>query len=421
MVNSVDVAATGKPRLIFLNRCYWPDTEATGQLLADLCEGLVPDFEVHVVCGQPNSPETQDYQPHGIQVRRGVVIHRLSHTRFPKRVPAGRVLNLISFSRSCERYLQHEELDAEIVISETDPFLLPLVAARHARRVGSKLVCYLQDVYPDVAEAIGRVRPGWFTGQIRERLRTAYRAADRIVVLGDCMRHRLSTSPWGLDPTKFNVIPNWADCQSIAPRDTHANELRRREGLDDRFVVMHSGNMGLTQRLDVLIDATRSTSWPENATLLLVGDGAARNELRVRAEKIGNQRVRFLPYQPRGELALSLAAADLHVVSMHERIIGCLCPSKLYGILAAGRPVLAIAPPETDLYQTVERHQLGWCCVPGDGEAIARAILRAAENPAQCSQAAGNARELALQAFDRPVVLKRFRRMFKELIGSSEL
>jgi glycosyltransferase involved in cell wall biosynthesis len=184
---------------------------------------------------------------------------------------------------------------------------------------------------------------------------------------------------------------------------------------------MHSGNMGLTQRLDVLIDATRSTSWPENATLLLVGDGAARNELRVRAEKIGNQRVRFLPYQPRGELALSLAAADLHVVSMHERIIGCLCPSKLYGILAAGRPVLAIAPPETDLYQTVERHQLGWCCVPGDGEAIARAILRAAENPAQCSQAAGNARELALQAFDRPVVLKRFRRMFKELIGSSEL
>jgi glycosyltransferase involved in cell wall biosynthesis len=154
--------------------------------------------------------------------------------------------------------------------------------------------------------------------------------------------------------------------------------------------------------------------------LLLVGDGAVRQELKSQVERIGSKHVRFLPYQPRGELASSLSAADLHVVSMDERISGCLCPSKLYGILAAGRPVLAIASSSTDLFQTVESQRLGWCCTPGDSESIANSVSHAAENPAQCSQAASNARELALQAFDRPVLLNRFSRMFEELIGSSE-
>ena len=320
-------------------------------------------------------------------------------------------MNLISFANACHRYLRNSRLPADIVISETDPFLLPIVAAWHSKRIDSKLICYLQDIYPDVAEAIGKVQPGWLTNMIRNNLRKAYSAADCIVVLGDCMRDRLQAAPWSLDAKKLRVLPNWADCEKICPQDNQDNELRHRQRHGDQFVVMHSGNMGLTQRLDVLIHATNSERWPGNAVLLLVGDGAARAELQAEAAKTQSGRVQFLPYQPRNDLATSLSAADLHVVSMHERICGCLCPSKLYGILAAGRPVLAIAAEETDLCRTVAKHQLGWCCLPGDSEAIARSVATAARDRDRLVSAGLNARLLACAQFDRRIVFERFREM----------
>lgn len=400
---------------MFLNRCYWPDSEATGQLLTDLCESLSDCFDVHVVCGQPNSASTDEYVRKGVESRNGVTIHRLTHTRFAKALPAGRLLNLLSFACSAGCYLRRSKLPAEVVISETDPFLLPIVAAKHSHRVGSKLVCYLQDIYPDVAVAIGKVRDGWFTGRIRSRLRQAYQTADRVIVLGQCMRDRLAAPPWSLDVKTLGVIPNWADCQAIQPLSTQDSELRRREGLSDAFVVMHSGNMGLTQRLDVLVDATRSKHWPSHAILLLVGDGAARAQLQAKTSN-RTQRVRFLPYQPRQELDVSLSAADLHVVSMHERTAGCLCPSKLYGILAAGRPVLAVASENSDLFRIVAQQGLGWSCPPGDADGIAKAVAAAASNDDRRAAAGNRARLLACSQYDRPVASAQFKSMLTELL-----
>ncbi|WP_218933869.1 glycosyltransferase family 4 protein [Rubripirellula lacrimiformis] len=402
------------PTVAFLNRCYWPDSEATGQLLADLCIDLSQDFQVHVICGMPNSPTTDEYVHHGTETRDGVIIHRLRHSSFEKKSKFGRLLNLTSFSWAARRYLRSTEHRFDLVVSETDPFLLPLVAAKYAKRTDAKLVCYLQDIYPDVAEAIGKVKTSWLTRRLRRRLKSAYDQADRVVVLGDCMERRLIASPWSIDPAKMRVLPNWSDCQSIQPIDGSKNPFRSRHGLGDKIVVMHSGNMGLTQRLDVLIDATRTAQWPDNAVLLLVGDGAVKEALVDQAGD--SDRVRFLPYQPRESLGESLSAADLHVVSMHPNITGCLCPSKLYGILAAGRAVLAIADDRTDLAQTVSGHRLGWTCPPGQAGAMAAAVAKAAGNREELAKAGRRAREIALQRYDRPVVTKQFSAMLKELL-----
>ncbi len=193
---------SAKPRIVILNRSFWPDTEATGQLLEDLCEHLAISFDVHVVCGQPNSPRVDDYQRSGIECRDGVTIHRLKHRQFAKRVPAGRLINLVSFTLAAARYLRGNRIPADVVICETDPFLLPIVAAKHCRRVGCKFVSYLQDIYPDVAEEIEKVSSGWLTNQIRSRLRAAYSSADRIVVLGRCMQDRLQRRRGRLTPVK---------------------------------------------------------------------------------------------------------------------------------------------------------------------------------------------------------------------------
>jgi len=289
----------GKPTVVILNRSYWPDTEATGQLLEDLCDHLKDDFDMHVICGQPNSPQHDDYVKRGVQSHRGVTVHRLQHRQYSKRIPAGRIINLVSFTAAAARYLRRRRLDAQLFVSETDPFLLPIISARHARRAGSPFVSYLQDIYPDVAEETGKARRGWLTRQIRGALQSAYRSADRVIVLGRCMRDRLTADPWSIDGGKVAVIPNWSDCQAIQPLPRGENRFLAEQGLLDRFVVMHSGNMGLTQRLDVLVRATRQSDWPQNAVLLLVGDGAARPELEALIRDGSDDRVRLLPYQPR--------------------------------------------------------------------------------------------------------------------------
>lgn len=406
--------------LVFVNRCYWPDSEATGQLLTDLCEHLAAQgLTVAVVCGQPNSPSPDaEYQSSGTEVHNGVTIHRLTHWSMPKRFPAARLLNLVSFTNAARRYLTRSKLTADVFVCETDPFLLPPVVANHAGKMGGRFVAYLQDIYPDVAEAIGKASDGVVTRRIRKSLRSAYRSANRVIVLGSCMKDRLVAEPWGLDDSKITIIPNWADCDAIYPVAHENNELRqswieREPELRDKKIVMHSGNMGLTQRLDVLVEATRHPSWPGDAVVLLVGDGAMRAKLAAEVQEndkeVGKQnaaprRVFFLPYQARNRLCESLSAADLHVVSMHEAITGCLCPSKLYGILAAGRPLIAIAPAQTDLARTVLEHQVGQVASPGDAAAIASQIANLLSRDSQ--NVNHRCRNLALSRYDRAGVLQ---------------
>lgn len=414
-------------RIVFLNRSYWPDIEATGQLLTDLCEGLAGRFDVHVVCGQPNSPEPDsEFVSAGVQLRNGVTIHRLRHRQFQKKNSWGRILNLLSFYNAAKRFLNRCDLGFDIVISETDPFLLPLAGQAYARRNNARHCVYLQDVYPDVAEAVGKLSSKPVASAIRRKLRSAYQQASKVVVLGRCMRDRLIESPWGLAAERIEIIPNWADCDAIKPLDSDGNEFRKRYCGDDDFVVMHSGNMGLTQRLEVLISAAADPAWPSRAKLLLVGNGASRDMLLAHAERLRLPagRLRFVNYQPRHKLAESLSAADIHVVSMHEKVTGCLCPSKLYGIMAAGRPVIAIADSRTDLCQTVIEREIGWVVPPGSPAQIAGAVARAEAASRQPNGYAGylrrqRARSVATLCFDRPVIIARFAAMFERLFSET--
>ena len=384
-------------------------------------------FDVHVVCGQPNRPEpNSSFLKAGAEVRNGVTIHRLGHRQFDKANPVGRMLNFVSFYQATRKHLDRSGLTADVVVSETDPFLTPIAGARFASRIGAKHCVYLQDIYPDVAVALGKARFPMVASTLRKRLRASYRAAAKVIVLGRCMKKRLLSDEWGIHKDKIEVIPNWADCSAITPVAPSENQFRREVGSGRKFLVMHSGNMGLTQRLDVLVRACAEPNWPTDAKLLLVGNGAARSKLSDLTKQLGlgEDRLQLVDYQPRKRLAESLSAADVHVVSMHERITGCLCPSKLYGIMAAGRPVIAIADSETDLSQTVSERGIGWCVEPGNPAEIANLIAEAEKEFRTNSESTEGgfklkeqrSREAAVSDFDRPVIVKRFANLLSSML-----
>jgi colanic acid biosynthesis glycosyl transferase WcaI len=400
-----------KPSILFLNRSYWPDSEATGQLLTELCQYLAPRWDVHVAAGKPNSnPTNERVAPNGASRHHGVTIHRLPHTQFQKRNRWGRLTNLATFTYSVHRWMRRQAPNVDLLVSETDPFFLPIVAAQWKRRTNKKWIAYLQDIYPDIAEALQQVRNRTIIEQVRKRLRRAYQLADQIIVLSEDMKQRLEG--WGIESNRMHIVPNWVDVEAIRPMKQE-NAFRTSQRWDERFVVMHSGNMGLSQQLATLIDATEESSFPSTAIVALVGGGAQRPMLERKIAALDSRpmtgstasrstaRTIVLDYQPKSMLAESLSAADLHVISMDQNITGCLAPSKLYGILASGTPILAIVPPETEVARLVAKHQLGYVVAPGNPKAIADAIAQAYQARDALQAMGQRGRDLAIANYDR--------------------
>ncbi|MGV3482791.1 MAG: glycosyltransferase family 4 protein [Planctomycetaceae bacterium] len=406
-----------KPRLLFVNRSYWPDAEATGQLLSDLCESLVDRFEVSVLCGQPNSNPTKAvYQCSGSQLHRGVMVHRIDHTRFNKRRSSGRIANLISFTLAARRWLKTSAA-YDVIVSETDPFLLPLVVSPHAQKCGAAYVAYLQDVYPDIAVRLGRAKNGMVTRWLRRRLCHAYQQARLLVVLSPNMKDELAE--WGIDAAAIKVVPNWVNCLDVKPVK-QSNGFRTSQNWDDSFVVMHSGNMGLSQKLCSLIEAAEHSLFPRNAKLALVGGGADERRLRQLAARSSRRDdIRFLPYQPREALSESLSAADVHVISVDPRIGGTMMPSKLYGILASGTPVVVIADPRSDVARVVSENAVGVVAKSHDPAEIAAAIATIATlTTEQRTQMQERARRLAETDFDKSICVDQFAKLLHGVLNT---
>ncbi len=400
------------PHVLFLNRSYWPDAEATGQLLTELCEDLASSFDVTILAGQPNqNPRGVPFRSSGWEVHQGVKIRRVRHTRFPKSFLPGRVLNLLTYLAAAmwaALFLPRPDL----IVCETDPPLLCLIAALLRRWHGAKLVIYLQDIYPDIAVALGKIRDGRLTGWIRRLMFGIYRRADRVVVLSRDMRDLLLTA--GVPAERIECIPNWVDTERLVP-DKQSNAFRQTHGLDGQFIVMYSGNLGLCQRLEDTLAAADRLRRRSDIVFLLVGDGASKRRLEESARQMNLPNVRFLPYQPKERLSESLSAADLQLVPLDPRIASCLMPSKLYGILASGTPLLAVAPEHCELADITRQAGVGMVVPPDCPEALADAILWGAEHPEDLEAMGYAARRLAEDCFDRRRITAQFSAMLTQV------
>ena len=403
-----------RPRVLLFNRSYWPDAEATGQLLTELCEDLAAAFDVTVVAGQPNqNPGKVKFRRRGRQLRNGVRILRVWNTRFPKRFLPGRAVNLLSYlAGAALAALRVQRPD--IVVVETDPPLLCLLGAFLRWWYGAKLVVYLQDIYPDIAIALDKLPNGRMTQSLRKLMFGIYRRADRVVVLSRDMEQLLIRS--GVAPRKISCIPNWVDTAHIVPQKRQ-NAFRAEHGLDGELVVMYSGNMGLCQRLDDVLAAADRLRDRSDVLFLLIGDGASRISLQQTARRLALPNVRFLPYQPRQHLAESLSAADLHLIPLDPRITSCLMPSKLYAVLASGSPLLAVAPDDCELAELTRRHDIGVVIPPSQPEVLADRIRLIADHPWDLEEMGRRARRVAEDRYDRRRMTRRFGGMLSRLLG----
>ncbi len=408
-----------RPRLLFLNRSFWPDNEATGQLLTQLCEDLVQDFDVDVICGHPLHGDKikEETHPFGPSLN----IHRVNHTRFAKGSIVGRLTNLLTFTFSAYRKMQRVPIP-DVVITETDPFFLALLGRKLQKRTGCRFIAYLQDIYPDVAVALGKASEGFLIKKLRHLLFNCYKKADRVIVLSNDMKQ--TCKQHGVSESSLRVLPNWTDTTKIVPQKQN-NAFRMINGWNDKFLVMYSGNLGLAHELNALIDAAAMLKDNDTIHFVIIGEGVQKKAITQRVTENNLANITIMEKQPYEKLAESLSAADVHFVSLKSGVEQCLFPSKVYGILASGSPLLALASKSSELIQFIEEEQLGEVCDIDQpetkvAESLANSIVSLAENKDLAGEMGQRARQLAVQEFDRSVITARFGDLLHETLSHEQ-
>jgi glycosyltransferase involved in cell wall biosynthesis len=406
----------------FFNRSFYPDTTATGQLLTELCEGLVEAHgcRVSVVAGVPLLPAAGPARGAGwgvLQRERhgGIEILRARGTRLPKRRFAGRFSNYVSyFLSACYAGLRLERPD--VIVAQTDPPIIGLAGYLAARRFGVPFVMAYKDIFPEVAHLLEDFRSETVDRVLHGVTCFLARKADRVVALGETMRRMLIEGK-GAEPGKTIVIPDWADCTEIAPGPKQ-NGFSLTHELVDRFVVMHSGNIGLSQGLEVLVEAAEELKGFDDIEVVFVGEGVKKAGLQDFVRARGLRNVRFLPFEPRERLRDSFASADVFVISLKQGMAGYIVPSKLYGILAAGRPYVAAVEEASEVAAITQRYDCGMLAEPGKPGELADKILKLYHDRSLARRLGGNARRAALE-FDRPRQVKAYYELFRELVALS--
>jgi colanic acid biosynthesis glycosyl transferase WcaI len=400
-----------RPRILVLNQYYWPGVEATAYLLTQLCEALAEDYEVEVVTGVLHGHEDE---PRRIE-RNGVRITRVASTSYERSRLGRRAMNYFSYLGSA---LQHalSGPGPDLVLCMTDPPVIGDLGVVVGRRVGAPVVVVSQDVFPEIATELHRLTNPAVVGVLRTLVGAYLRRADRIVAIGETMRERLVEK--GAPPERVRVIPNWVDTHELTPQPRD-NEWARQHDLVGRFVVMHSGNVGHAQDLDSLVRSATFLRDRDDVEIVIAGFGARHTEMVALARRLEvEDAVRFLPYQKRSRLPLSLSSADVHVVGLARGLSGYVVPSRLYGILAAGRPVIVTADDESETARLVREVGCGVVLPPARPDLLARTIREAADGAFALEEMGRLGRAYVEQEADRVVAMDRYRALVRELLGA---
>jgi glycosyltransferase involved in cell wall biosynthesis len=401
-----------KLRVLVFNRSYYPDVEATGQLLTELCSDLAISRAVHVIAGQPNFVKSKGGGLIEEDCYQGVTITRVRNLRFSKRSMLGRAFGLVTYL-VLAFWAGLTARRPHVILVETDPPVLGLLAACLSRWHRCPFIYYLQDLFPEVGLALGRLRPGIITRLLHWATQVGLSGAERVIVLGQDMRGKVISR--GIASRKITVVPNWADTELIYPRP-RTNPWEGSHCPNGELVVMYSGNLGLSQNLEQLLMAARELR-PLPIRFVVVGEGAAKERLMEQARAWNLDNVRFLPYQPKEKLGESLAAADVHFIPLRRGLAGSIVPSKLYGILAAGVPFIAAVDSSSEVARVAKETGAGLVIPPDSAPDLATALRWCTENRSVLPDLGKRGRHAAETQFSRAVCVRQIDQVISEVVS----
>lgn len=373
---------TDAKKILFVNQHYYPDIAATGQKLTDLAEYLAEQgHEVSVFCSQGH------YLAGAMRVsktetRNSVQIERIGATSFGRSTTLGRLVDYASFYvKVFLKLLFLQKYDYTVWL--TTPPLLCVAAAALKMLRRQPYGIWSMDLHPDAEEALGMLSSSSLLSRVLNGLNNwGYRSADFVVDLGEYMKARILKK--GVSREKTQTIPMWDRLGGEENMIPENNNLRQQLGLQEKFVVMYAGNAGLAHRFDEVLEVMRRLKDHPQIYFLFVGNGPRKFKIQAFAKAHGIKNFQYLDYFVQGQRMDALAMADLHLLTLREEMAGIAVPCKLYGIMAAGRPVAMVGPTASEPACTILEEEAGCVIDPGiygpeTAEQLLQAILKLSE------------------------------------------
>jgi colanic acid biosynthesis glycosyl transferase WcaI len=410
-------------RILLIVNHFPPDVNSTGQLMADLAARWVHwGHEVSVVTSLPHYREFRIEADYRGKLYQREHSEKLDMSRLWVFAPGwksmlNRLINYLTFAVGAALVGLIRRDSWDVILCTNGGFFTGIAAWLIGAAKSIPFIYNVQDLYPEVPVAAGQLQNRHAIEILRRIEAFMYLKARRVSVISAPMRDNLIGK--NVAPEKITVIPNFVDCEFIQPL-ARQNEFSRSHGLDDKFVVMHAGNLGYVYDFDSLLSAAQAMADERDILFLIVGDGVAKTDLERRAQQLRLSNIRFRPFQPREALPWLRASADIQLSLYKAGAARHSMPSKLYEIMASGRPLLASAERESAVFQLVADTDCGVCVEPENPEQLIAAIRRLRGDAQLRQRFAANGRRAALTLYDKDVIAEAYERLLQHVADGSE-
>jgi glycosyltransferase involved in cell wall biosynthesis len=401
--------------LSIFTQFYPPDYAATGQLIEELATQLGRlGIHVQVFTGQPGYAFRKDSAPAKERLNRVSVQRSRTSRLCPARI-RGKAINGLLFFLRCVFHVFKNSGKKDILLLTSAPPFLPIVGYIAQLFFGTPYICLLYDLYPDVAVELNLVSSTNWLVKAWDRInKQVWKKADGLIVLSSTMKERVQTKcPEVSD--KISIIHNWANPNWIVPIAKQKNWFALKYDLVKKFIVLYSGNMGRCHEMDTILEAAFQLQ-NEQIQFVFIGGGAKRQICIEQVKKLGLTNCQFLPYQDKQDLPYSLTACDLSLVSISSGMEGIVAPSKLYGILAAGRPVAAICESNSYLRSLLSEANCGAAFSNGDADGLVMFIRRLANDRYLAEQMGDAGRRYLQSNFTPEIIAKQYSKVLSTAV-----
>jgi len=358
-----------KPSLWVVSEVYYPEETSTGYYLTAIAEGLADKFNVKVICGQPN------YSRRGIrapkrEIHNGTEIFRVAGAGLNKNVIIFRLVNMVTLGLSVLLHGLWRFRRCDRVMVVTTPPSMPFIVAVASLVRGASYVLLIHDSYPEVLVAVKKVRGDSIGVRTLDFFnRWLFKHARKIIVVGRDMAELINRKAIGLD-VPVAMIPNWAEIEDVVPRSRAESPLINELGIDEKLVILHAGNIGYPTNVESVIECFNLLNGDRRFHFVFVGSGVKRRMLEEVAELGTFDGLTLVESRPRSEQVEFLNACDIGLISLVDGMLGAAMPSKTYNLMAAGKPLLAITHPDSELARMIDEERIGWHLKPGDPQLL---------------------------------------------------
>jgi colanic acid biosynthesis glycosyl transferase WcaI len=409
-------------RILIYSYNYHPEPIGIAPLMTELAEGLArKGHSVRVITGMPNYPERQIYKEYqgkfyDTEQKNGVTIQRCYLRIKSKPNLLDRLLLELSFVfTSLPQALNGWQPD--VILLTVPPLLVSLPATILGLLYNCPVVLNLQDILPEAAVRVGLLKNKWLIKAFEVLEKFCYRSANTISVIAEGFIENLVSK--GVPSQKIVCIPNWVNVNFIRPLSKEKNSFRTAHPqLADKFVVMYSGNIALTQGLETVIETAALLRHIKEIAFVIVGEAKALENLQQHCIRCGASNVVLLPLQPRETLPEMLGAADIGLVVQKRNVISFNMPSKIPLLLASGRPIIASVPASGTAARAVRKSGGGCVVAPESPEALATAVLDLYSNPTRAAQLGKQGRQFAVEHYSFEQALSQYETLFAEVTTS---